>query len=116
MSHRLRFVAASIFLLIYLMPSAQSFSQSGLVNPLSYFSSKPKSVVEKSYFANVSTAQAIQYFKKIGMVQYSIENYDINTIRFRNKARTVFVMVFRESSKRVYIVMSREEYVDEIDA
>jgi len=50
------------------------------------------------------------------MIRYNSNNYDINTIRLRNTNRTVFVMVFRDSANRVYIVMSRMEYVDEIDA
>ncbi len=83
---------------------------------MTYFASKPRSVEEKSYYANVSAAKAIQYFKGLGMIKYSVREYNRSTIRFRNANRNAFVMVFPVSANRVYIVMSRTQYVDEIDA
>lgn len=96
--------------------SFKGVSQNSLIHPMNYFFSKSKSVEEKSYYANVSVDNAIQYFKNIGMTRYSVREHNSKTIRFRNSAKTVFVMVFRISNSRVYIVMSRSQYVDEINA
>lgn len=107
--------------LFFLLFSASLYSQNrpprteALTNPISYFSGKPKGLMEHAYFANVSPSKAIQFFQDIGMIRYSAENYDPGTIRFRNSSQKIFVMVFRKSSGRVYILISRTEYVDEID-
>lgn len=92
------------------------FSQQTPINPIKYFSERSKNVGEHAYYIKSNTASVINYFKNIGLIKYSKANYDPSTIRFRNGAQNVFVMVFRISSNKIYIVMSREEYVDEIDA
>lgn len=102
--------------LLFFSLSIQSFSQPGMINPIEYFSAQPKRVIEHSYFANISIAEAIKYFKKIGLIQYSERMHDPSTIRFKNSSRSIFIMLFRKSPNKVYIVMSRTEFVDEIDA
>jgi hypothetical protein len=101
---------------LFILLQQVSFAQSGLINPINYFASKPSTVEEKSYYANVSSEKAIQYYKSLGMIRYSAQEYDIRTIRFRNAKKNVFIMVFPMSKNRVYIVMSRMQFVDEIDA
>jgi hypothetical protein len=104
-----------LFTLLFTLNRNDSFGQSGLINPITYFSSKSKAVGEKSYYANVSATKPIQYFKSLGMIKYSAEEYDPNTIRFRNANKNVYIMVFPVSANCIYIVVSRMQYVDEVD-
>jgi len=99
-----------------------SFSNIGIaqqtpINPLKYFSERSKSVKAHDYFINSNATAVINYFNSVGLIRYSKPNYDNTTIRFRNKANNIFVMVFRTEipKDKIYIIMSREEYVDEID-
>lgn len=46
------------------------------------------------------------------MIKYSAEGFEPNTIRFRNANKDVLIMVSPVSANRVYIVMSRKQYVD----
>jgi hypothetical protein len=110
--YRKRILLVLLFIGIF---SLAGFSQQTPINPIKYFSERSKSVGEHSYYIKSNTASVINYFDRLGLIRYSKQNYDSNTIRFRNRAQNVFVMVFRISSNKVYIVMSREEYVDEID-
>jgi hypothetical protein len=87
----------------------------GLINPITYFANRSKSVIEHSYYADASTLNAIAYFKSINLIKYSTEAFSAETVRFKNRAENVYVMVFPVKNNRVYIVMSRDEYVDEID-
>ncbi len=93
------------------------FSQQTPINPIKYFSERSKSVRAHDYFINNNTTAVINYFNNVGLIRYSKPNYDNSTIRFRNKANNIFVMVFRTKipKDKIYIIMSREEYVDEID-
>lgn len=115
----MQFLYRKRFLLVLLLIGSFSltgFSQQTPINPIKYFSERSKSIGEHAYYIKSNTASVISYFKNLGLIKYSKANYDPSTIRFRNGAQNVFVMVFRISSNKVYIVMSREEYVDEIDA
>ena len=104
-----------LFVTLFTLNRNDAFGQSGLINPITYFSSKSKAVGEKSYYANVSATKPIQYFKSLGMIKYSPEEYDPNTIRFRNANKNVYIMVFPVSANCIYIVVSRMQYVDEVD-
>jgi hypothetical protein len=86
-----------------------------LIDPISFFKSQPKSTLEKSYYANVSMEEAKNYFKSLNLIKYSSNAFDPKTVRFRNSERNIFIMIFPEGLNRVYIVMSREEYCDEVD-
>jgi hypothetical protein len=108
------------FILVLLMIGSFSltgFSQQTPINPIKYFSERSKSVVSHDYFIKSNTASVISYFKNLGLIKYSKDNFDASTIRFKNSAQNIFVMVFRTRipKDKIYIIMSREEYVDEID-
>jgi len=47
-------------ILFLFLASSTTLSAQSLIHPVKYFASKPKSVTEKSYYANVSTAEAIR--------------------------------------------------------
>ena len=116
----MQFLCRKRFLLVLLLIGSFSltgFSQQTPINPIKYFSERSKSIVSHDYFIKSNTASVISYFKNLGLVKYSKDNYDPSTIRFKNSAQNIFVMVFRTRipKDKIYIIMSREEYVDEID-
>ena len=116
----MQFLYRKRFLLVLLMIGSFSltgFSQQTPINPIKYFSERSKSVISHDYFIKSNTASVISYFKNLGLIKYSKDNYDASTIRFKNSAQNIFVMVFRTRipKDKIYIIMSREEYVDEID-
>lgn len=83
--------------------------------PLYSYSTEPGSfnVSHFSHWVNSDAQKAIKYFTNLGLIKYSDYNYDISTIRFKNKSDDLYIMIQPVENNRIYIVYSKVELVDE---
>ncbi len=94
-----------------------SIMKKGKSNVYAYGTEKNSfKVTEFTHWAEVDKKTAIKFYKDLGLIQYKDADYSIETVRFKNKEGTIYVMFCIDSKlKTIMITISRIQFVDECD-
>lgn len=85
--------------------------------PVYSFCTKSNSyqVDEFDHWTSASIKSIINFYSGLGYEKYTSENYNTNTVRFKNKSGNIFIMVNELSKSKRLITISCIEMVDEIE-